>query len=79
VPVEPAIQKMEIQSLRAQLVMSRKTCSFLANQLKASTLTDSRKAAIAHHWYKVLKDCHNVEFVIELLERRGKHSEVGVA
>ncbi len=58
-PLEPAIQKMEIQSLQAQLVLSRKTCSFLANELKAQTLTDHQKAAIAHHWYKALKDCHN--------------------
>ena len=34
-PVESTIHKMEIQSLQAQLVLSRKTCSFLADQLKA--------------------------------------------
>ncbi|MGO9324195.1 MAG: hypothetical protein ACLP07_06500 [Terracidiphilus sp.] len=70
---------MEIQALRAQLVLSRKTCSFLANELKASTLTDGHKAAIAHLWYKALKDCHNLQFVIELLERQDRHSEASVA
>lgn len=61
---------MEIQSLQAQLVLSRKTCSFLADQLKAHTFTDNQKAAIARHWYKALKDCHNLQFVIDLLEQQ---------
>ena len=77
--MESAIQKMEIQSLRAQLVLSRKTCSFLANELKASTLADGQKATIAYLWYKALKDCHNLQFVIELLERQDTHSEASVA
>jgi hypothetical protein len=70
---------MKIQSLQAQLELSRKTCSFLANELKAQTLTDHRKAALACHWYKALKDCHNLQFVIELVERHGKNSETSPA
>jgi hypothetical protein len=77
--VESAIQKMKIQSLQAQLLLSRKTCSFLANQLKASTLADGQRAAIAQLWYKALKDCHNLQFVIELLERQNKDSEASPA
>jgi len=70
---------MKIQSLKAQLAVSRKTCSSLASELKASTLTDAQKAAIAHHWYKALKDCHNLQFVIELLEQQSADSEVSLA
>ncbi len=70
---------MKIQSLQAQLVLSRKTCAFLANELKCSTLADVQKAAIAHLWYKALKDCHNLQFVIELLEQQESSSEVSVA
>jgi hypothetical protein len=66
--VESTIQKMKIQSLQAQLVLSRKTCAFLADELKALTLADGHKAATAHLWYKALKDCHNLQFVIELVE-----------
>ena len=77
--MESAIQKMKIQSLQAQLLLSRKTCSFLASELKTQTLPDHQKAAIAHLWYKALKDCHNLQFVIELLERQDKDSEVSVA
>lgn len=77
--MESAIQKMRIQSLQAQLVLSRRTCTFLADQLKAHSLTDGKKAAIAYQWYKALKDCHNVQFVIELLERRDKQSGASVA
>ncbi len=77
--MESAIQKMKIQSLQAQLVLSRKTCALLANELKAQTMTDHQKAAIACHWYKALKDCHNLQFVIELVQRQGKNSEVSHA
>jgi len=77
--VETAIQKMKIQSLEAQLVLSRKTCSSLANELNAETLPDHQKAVTAHRWYKALKDCHNLQFVIDLVERQNKESEVSIA
>jgi hypothetical protein len=77
--VESTIQKMKIQSLQAQLLLSRKTCAFLAGELNAQSLPDHQKAAIAHLWYKSLKDCHNLQFVIELVQRQGKDSKVSPA
>lgn len=77
--MESTIQKMKIQSLQAQLVLSRKTCALLANELKAHTLSDHQKAAIAYRWYKAMKDCDNLHFVIEIVERQGKNPEVSPA
>jgi len=68
--MESIILKLKIESLKAQLALSRNLCTSRAHELETGILTTDQKVAIAHRWGNARKESHGLQLAMELLERQ---------
>ena len=68
--MKPTILKQKVQSLNAELALSRSLCASLAHELETDTLTADQKVEIAHRWDNARKQSHGLQLALELLERQ---------
>jgi hypothetical protein len=72
--LESIILKLKIQSLKAQLALSRNLCNFWSHELETEILTGEQKVAIAHRWDNARNENHGLHLAIDLLEKQQSES-----
>ncbi len=69
-------RKHKVESLKAQLALSRNVYSSLANEFETTTLTSDDMAAIAYRLDAALKETQILQLAIDLLERQEREEQV---
>jgi hypothetical protein len=72
--LEPTIQKLKIQSLKAQMESCRLQNIACAKEYEASS-TAEQKEEIAQRWHKAMQEEHFIKLALERLEKQSNGSK----
>ena len=68
--MEPAVRKLWINTLKAQVVLRQFICESLAEEFEDPSSTSARKTRLAYRWDQTTKEANLVQFLVALLERQ---------
>ena len=68
--MEPAVRKLWINTLKAQVVLRQFICESLAEEFEDPSSTSARKTRLAYRWDQTTKEAYLVQFLVALLERQ---------
>jgi hypothetical protein len=76
--MESVIRRLEIQSLKAQVVLCHRCCSSLHCQFKTESLTREQRSEISQCWVELFRESQALQQAVDLLERQDREANLAL-